>query len=260
VGGVLQFNGRSANENSPNQFRAVDITSSALAPETPDYSAAIRLLEDFSPHVIIAAASDEFLTAMIPALESQASGIEPFYLLSPWHYGSLRLPWLTERYPRLYARIAGVNWAAAPDQTIYDGYQARFDAAYPAFAGTRGNENYYDAAYYLVHAAAAAGTVTPLLGSNLVYGMRRLLSGRLEFSVGPSDLLPAFLALEVPGTSIVLNGAMGPPNFDPRTGARNEPGSVWCVDVKGTVHADVLRLDSDATLVGRFPCFDFGDP
>src|SRR6185503_2965802 len=121
-------------------------------------------------------------------------------------------------------------------------------------------ENHYDAAYYLIHAAAAAGSVTPLIGSDLVNGMRRLLSGRLSFSVGPEDLLPAFLELETPGSSIVLNGAMGPPNFDPATGARDEPGSVWCVDAQRNLHADVLRLDSDGDLVGDFPCFDFGAP
>jgi hypothetical protein len=90
--------------------------------------------------------------------------------------------------------------------------------------------------------------------------MRRLLSGRLTFSVGPDDLLPAFLELETPGSSIVLNGAMGPPNFDPATGARDEPGSVWCVDAKRSLHTDVLRLDSAGNLSGDFPCFEFGAP
>jgi hypothetical protein len=257
--GILQLNGRPLRENSDEHFRAFSIPSSALASDVPDYSDTIRLLRDFSPHVIVAAATDEFLTTIVPALEA-APDLEAFYLLSPWHIQPNLLEPLLADFPELYARLAGVNFAAAVDQTVYDDYQARFDAAFPAFAGTRGYENYYDAGYYLIHAAAAAGTVIPLLGSDLANGMLRLLSGRQAFEVGPDDLLPAFVELETPGSSIVLNGAMGPPNFDPQTGAREEPGTVFCVDELHRVRSDVLRLDADGDLIGVFPCFDFGEP
>jgi hypothetical protein len=260
TGGILEFNGHPARENSAEYFRAVSIASSVLANEAPDYSQAIQVVRDFSPHVVIAAAATEFVTTIIPALEAGTPKIEPFYLLSPWHCRADLMTELLVQLPDIHSRLVGVNYAAAEDQTIYDAYQARFDAAFPLLAGTRGYENHYDAGYYLIHAAAAAGSVTPLIGSDLVNGMRRLLSGRLSFSVGPEDLLPAFLELETPGSSIVLNGAMGPPNFDPATGARDEPGSVWCVDAQRNVHADVLRLDADGDLVGDFPCFEFGEP
>lgn len=258
--GVLKINGRPARENSADYFRAVSITASAVTPEVPDYTDAIELLREFSPHVIVALATDEILTTIIPALEADGSGTEAFYLLSPFHIRPDLLSPLLENFPGLGARLAGVNFAGAEDRTIYDEYQARFDAAFPAFAGTREYENYYDAAYYLIYAAAAAGTVVPLLGSDLANGMQRLLSGRETFSVGPDDLLPGFVALEKPGSSIVLNGAMGPPDFDPRTGAREQPGTVWCVDDAGTLHMNVLRLDAGGQLVGDFPCFDFGEP
>jgi len=258
--GILEFNGHSASENAPDQFRAVSIESSVLAGAPPDYTDAIQLLRDFAPHVIISASSTEFITTIIPALEAEAPDLAPFYLLSPWHCQSDLMDGLITRLPSVYTRLAGVNWAAAEDSTVYDQYQAHFDAAYPALAGTHGFENFYDAGYYMLYAAAAAGTVSPLMGSDLVNGMRRLLSGRFTFNVGPDDLLPAFTALETPGSSIELDGAMGPPNFDPRTGSRSEPGSVWCVDKKHALHTDVLRMDAAGNLTGTFPCFDFPAP
>jgi hypothetical protein len=260
TGGVLQFNGHSAPDNSPNYFRAVSVASSALASQTPDYTDAIQLLLGFAPHVVIAEATDEFLTTIMPAVEAEVPDLSPFYLLSPWHCQKDRMDALLTRLPAVQSRLAGVNYAGAADSTLYDEYQARFDAAFPTYAGTRGYENFYDAGYYLIYAAVGAGTVTPLMGSDLVNGMRRLLSGRLTFGVGPDDLLPAFMELQTSGTSIVLNGAMGPPNFDPRTGARDEPGSVWCVDADHTLQTDVLRLDAAGDLTGNFPCFDFPAP
>jgi hypothetical protein len=260
VDGVLQINGRPARQNSADYFRAVSIASSDLASEVPDYTAAIQLLRDFSPEIVIALGTDEILTTIIPALEIEAPDLEPFYLLSPWHDQPGPLLPLVVDFPELYARMAGVNFAAAQDRSIYDEYQARFDAAFPAFAGRGGLENHYDAAYYLIYAAAAAGSKLPLSGSDLANGMQRLLSGPVEFNVGPDDLSPAYVALEGPGSSIVLNGALGPPNFDPQTGAREEPGTVWCVDKKRAIHNDVLRLDAQGNLTGSFPCFDFGEP
>jgi len=51
---------------------------------------------------------------------------------------------------------------------------------------------------------------------------------------------------------------MGPPTFDPDTGLRHMPGSIWCIDENTHYQADVLRLDG-SELVGEFPCFDFGE-
>ena len=258
--GILNVNGRPVLENSSDTFRAVTMQSSELASNPPDYTATIQLLRDFAPHVIVAAATDGFIDTIAPALETPPPKTQPFYLLSPWNIKSDPLGRLLVKYPALYQRIAGVNFAAAEDSSVYDAYQARFDAAFPAPTDTRDHENYYDAAYYLIYAAAAAGKVSPLTGPELATGMQRLLSGRFSFNVGPDDLVPGFVALAEPGSSIQLNGAMGPPDFDPQTGARKKPGSVWCVDAARKLHMDVLRLDASGQLSGDFPCFDFDAP
>jgi len=56
--GILQINGHSARQTSDDYFRAVSIASSDLASQVPDYTAATRLLLDFSPHVVIGAATE----------------------------------------------------------------------------------------------------------------------------------------------------------------------------------------------------------
>jgi hypothetical protein len=156
-------------------------------------------------------------------------------------------------YPSIYERLAGVNAASAEDSSLYDAYTIRYQSAYSQL--DVGYENYYDAAYYLLYATGAAGSLASISGSDIARGMQRLLSGRLEFGVGPDDLPSALSALSTPNATITLNGTMGPPTWDPATGGRTDPGSVWCVDSSGTQRADVLRYDTtNHSLVGTFPC------
>jgi hypothetical protein len=150
-------------------------------------------------------------------------------------------------------RFAGVNGASALDQTLYNTYQIAFDTAYPEVAGQRGYENFYDAAYYLIYSAAAAGSVQSLGGDDLARGMGRLLTGP-SWGVGYADIPYALSALQT--GKITLNGTDGPPSFDPGTGAKLGPGSVWCVDSSLKQRADVLRYDpTSQALTGTFPCF-----
>jgi hypothetical protein len=257
--GILQFNDRAALENSDGHFLALSIPSRPFANEAIDYSSAITELVNFRPHVVIDAATDEVPETIILGLEAAAPELLPFYLLSPWNRQERLVFNLAVAVPKIDLRLAGVNWEAAVDRKLYEGYESRFEAAFKQ--SPLDTENHYDAAYYLIHAAAAAGFELPLRGSGLAKGMQRLLSGSQTFGVGPSDLLPAYVALEEPGSSIVLDGTMGPPNFDPATGARDLPGSVWCFNYKtGAIDDDVLRLTPEGTLTGTFSCFDFDVP
>src|SRR5690606_28596591 len=180
---------------------------------------------------------------------------KPFYILSPINYNDDFLVSLVSSTPGLSTRLAGINGAAAEDDSVYRTYTLAWDAAYPERAGTRGYENFYDAAYYLIYAAAAAGNQLNS-GADFSRGMGRLLSG-LQKNVGADDIPTALQALAA-GT-IQLNGTLGPPDFDARNGTRESVGSVWCIDSTGTFQADVLRYvpDADAaraSLNGTFPC------
>ena len=78
--------------------------------------------------------------------------------------------------------------------------------------------------------------------------------------------------LRNPGTTIALEGTLGPPDFVVATGTRrHRSGSVWCVTMEHgaedpfgdagprdypVFHYDELILDADGReLVGNFDCF-----
>jgi hypothetical protein len=252
----LFFNGKSAADNSPSDFAIVNVRTSIGAPAPIGYSFAIDGIRKLAPHVVIAADPDEFLDTILPGLEAGSSDPEPFYLLSPWH---VRKAPLRSLRSDTYQRVAGVTYAGADDPNAYDDYLTRFQTAYPNVDAPLGLENFYDAPYYVLYSAVAARGTWPLIGADLALGMRQLLRGPRDFSVGPNDLSLATMALEAAGASITLNGTLGPPSFDLDTGVRADTGSVWCVDAEGNTVTDVLRVGASGELVGNFPCFDFED-
>jgi hypothetical protein len=254
----ISFNGKSVTDATADEY----LSLAEAAPYTDQTTALLA----FKPHVIIADTGTEFLTKIIPVLEANwdaaAPGqAHPFYLLSPFQYNSQELQSLVAANPQIKTRLAGVNGPAAEDQTLYKTYTRAWDTAYPMKAGVRGYENFYDAAYYLTYAAAAAARGgTQSTGVDLARGMQLLLTGpgRPLHSVGTEDMPSAMRDLTT--GPITLNGTLGPPDFDPSSGTRQAAGSVWCVDSANVTQSDVLRYSNpsgtavDATLVGTFPC------
>jgi hypothetical protein len=129
----------------------------------------------------------------------------------------------------------------------------RFHGAYPDATNFLGYENFYDGAYYLLYAVAGAGNNFASGGDMANPGMRRLLIGTTSYGVGPGDM-PAAMSNLFNNFSIVLNGTMGPPDFDVLTGARTAYGSVWCVDATRETQSDVLKyIAATKELEGSFP-------
>jgi hypothetical protein len=262
----LLFNGLSVSENraaSPSNY----LTVTTSLNETASANAVQQLL-DFKPHVIISAAGKEFDANIIPGVERgwvAASGGQdkPFYILSPYNYNEPKLADTLLTNGTVRSRLVGVNGAGAVSPTNYNDYIGRWEAAFPEDRDVRGYENYYDAVYYLMYAAAAAARNTSVSsGEDLGDGMRRLLRGPSTFNVGDDDMPAAMAALQ--STSIELVGTLGPPDFDETTGVRQTAGSVWCVNAARSAVADVLRYSqtdpndpTTATLTGTFPpaCF-----
>jgi hypothetical protein len=251
----LRFNGKSVDDNRPDNYRGFNIDSST------DSSVATQVqgLIDLQPTVIISAAETQFLVRIIPQVEASwpdPGPPRPFYLLSPYNYNDAALKELVASNPQLVARMAGVNGAAAVDPANYRQYFGNWGDAYPELRDESGYENFYDAAYYLLYSIAAAAQ--PLNGDNIAFGMNRLLSGP-AYNVGPTDMPNALQALGVASATIQLNGTLGPPDFNRINGTRNSPGSVWCIDQSGTYHADVLRYSlvgndpMQSTLTGEMP-------
>jgi hypothetical protein len=123
-------------------------------------------------------------------------------------------------------------------------------------------ENFYDAPYFLLYAAAASNAEQPG-GADLARGMLRLLEGT-PLAVGEEDI-PAVLAeLNAgPNASVALEGTLGPPDFDAQTGARKHtPSAAFCITGGGdealAYRHDALRYDPERdVLTGSFDCFPF---
>jgi hypothetical protein len=258
---TVKFNGKSVADNlNDGNFKSIGITS-VYGNKNADLTTQIQAVLNFKPHIIIADAADEFLSKMIPAIESgwaAAAGSQnkPFYLLSPYHFNNPAMASMLQTNASVRLRFAGVNVASAVDQTLYNTYQIAFSAAYPEATDELGYENFYDAAYYLIYSAAAAGNVASLSGDDLARGMGRLLSGP-AYGVGQKDIPNALQALQSSSQAkITLNGTDGPPSWDPGTGGKIGAGSVWCIDSSNKQRADVLRYDDTSKmLTGTLPCF-----
>jgi hypothetical protein len=245
VSGIV-FNDGTVDDNDSSTFQEILIrTSDSPTDLEPD----VTTLLEFKPHVIIALGENEFLTGILTPLESRwnaetAMAPRPFYLFSPYQ---VNMPLFASKLGtnQLRQRTAGVNSAKAKDRKLYNTYVGKFRAAYASdmFDSYDDQENFYDAAYYTIYAAAAVIGNTPgLKGADLVRGMNKItdMSSSQLFGVGTADISRALNALEL--GSIQLVGALGPPNFDDN-GGRKTPGSVWCVDSSNQFRTDVLTYD-----------------
>jgi len=254
----LVFNGQAALDNYPETFRLIDIDTVYGDPQAAeDQSGVVAQLLDFAPHVVIAMAANEFLSDVIPLLESRwqsdvSAQARPFYVLSPYHLDNVELPRALESDSTISQRMVGVAYASADDQRVYRDYLLRLEQAYPELVGQTSHlrqENFYDAPYYLLYAAAAAGDVAVLRGEDLARGMSRLMAGP-SYEVGRDDMVDVFAFLQsAPENTLTLRGTLGPANFDATTGERADVGSVFCVTAGGQTIADVIRYDAQ---IGSF--------
>ena len=277
VEAVLQWNGQSLAQNAAaGLYKSVSMDSILNGTDlsTIDVSTAVSTLVDFRPNVIVSFASSEFVK-MLEVLEYDWQSTtdagepnpSPFYLVGPYNMVSQELlDWVgagsgaaTEARRK---RVAGVGVAAPTDTHELVAYENRFLGAFPNGQADLGQENYYDAMYYMVYSIVGAGRVPTLAGPNLGQGILRLLSGN-SYDEGPgSSMGEIFGALSAPNGTVSLFGADGPPDFNLATGARIGQGSVYCVsrDVSSGAPGfsyDVLTLSSsgDGGLGGTFPCY-----
>jgi hypothetical protein len=193
---------------------------------------------------------------LIDAKARERGSRQPFYVVPPFVATSSEfLAAMTDS--SLRTRVVGVNVAAAEDSTMYNGYLTRARLLAPEVVNVEAMENFYDSVYFLLYAAAAAGTTGELTGSKLRDGMLRLLAGESR-KIGPAEI-PTILDILTRDSqsSISFQATMGDPLFDLDTEARIVPGSIFCVREDLTFAYDVLRHNRESgALYGTFPCFD----
>jgi hypothetical protein len=248
--------GPSSDEPCPN-FLARTIPSSGVP---GDYTDTIDALNAFQPHVIVSVTGPAFVTNVLEALEvvwPASNPVKPFYLLGPYHAS---LPEMADAVTSgnstqcngvgcpLRSRVLGINFESARDAAVLNSYRTRFATSYSQYPINF--ENFYDAAWYMLYAIAGAGDVA-LTGDAIARGMGRLVKPdpSPEYAVGPSAVSDVLFALaNLPSSSgIQLDGTMGPPDFDPASGARKTLGSGYCIALNGVFMYDVLRYESTGT-------------
>jgi hypothetical protein len=255
----LSFNAISAHDNAPAHYLRLKIDSDRVN-QLPTTTTEFEVLRAFDPDVIVAAAGDEFVNSIMwPLEQNRAVGRRaPFYVFSPTALNLWWLHRLVTKMPGLERRIVGVHTAAAEDDGLYRAYLSSFAGEFPLKPGA-GTGNFYDAIYFLLYAAAAAGPGPELTGPDLARGMVRLLGGQ-RVDVGVTQIPGTVGLLQSADNTLALHGTMGPPSFDVATGARRGRGNVWCmrvVDGVPTAMLDALVYDpSSDSLHGEFVCND----
>lgn len=171
-----------------------------------DYTTAVDTLNDFQPDVIVSITGAAFVSRVLDPLETVWDELRlarPFYLMGPYSAG---LPELADAVvsstqqneqcngspcPKLTSRLIGINYESARNPAVVTSYRTRIHTQYPQAPDFYSNfENFYDAAWYLFYAIAAAGDV-PLTGSEIARGMGRLIkpaTAQNTFAVGPNDV------------------------------------------------------------------------
>jgi hypothetical protein len=272
VDGALKLNGKSAAQNGDEHYRRYTVQQTPTD-QGESFAEALQGIFEVRPHIVVPIGDERYLRDLVGILEGAWAQVPdgqraPFYLLSPYHAGSAALISALAAFPSLSERVVGVAAAAARKSEVYAAYRRNLQGLYPDRTDLEGGENFYDAAYFLLFAVAAAGAAPELSGQQIDAGMTRLVAGT-EFSMGQAQIGDVLLALRDPAASIALEGTLGLPDFDVETGTRRRgEGSVWCVtrdaEQRPAFHYDVLVVDESkprvapalppSSLVGELGC------
>ncbi len=264
-----------------------------LSEGTTEATAAAQALADFRPNIVVSFGSEEFVST-VEVLDgfdwsTSTMGPKPFYVVGPYNEGSPTLTAWIGSDDSKRVRLAGINFASAPaTDPVLSTYTNDFVMTFPqAPASATAYNNYYDAMYFAVYSLAGAANVVPLTGTAAAGGMIDLTYASppgASVDMGAASIATVESTLTLPGTlsKISLNGTLGPPDFNQKTGDRVGQGDVYCVarypedagiDDAGNTLAlqpyyvnDVLRLEAAdggspadggvPDLEGTFPCFD----
>ncbi len=254
---TVRFNDKSVGENLVDEnYLPVNVTSTASS-----YATQIAALRAFKPHIVLATTMVEFPATIAPQIEQNwdmdaAGQARPFYILSPWVYGSGQAANFASNAD-IRSRVIGLNAPAASNPTLFVKYLSDWLATF----GENGmaTENIYDATYFLLYSALAAGERLQT-GDDLLRGMGRLISPSGQpFNVGFDHLADAAFLLNTTNANISLTGTLGPPNFD-NNGGRADSGTVWCYNSAGLLQSDVMTYNKesgemDGSLDACFPGF-----
>lgn len=181
------------------------------------------------PDVIMPLGTTEFVTDMLPTIESgwHPSAPPPWYILPEG-----------DRVGELVTYVNGNSAAALPERVVGTAPGPRKSMLYRGFADRFGGEFdqrdpgnlaefAYDAAYLLLYATAITGQRYPT-GGALAEALKNVTCGRNPVQVGPQKFSNYF-KLAQDQQCIDFEGASGPLDFDNATGEAVSDIAVWCL-------------------------------
>jgi len=200
--------------------------------ETVNWQEHIQKILRYSPNIILAMGTGEFVSQMMQGIEDQWSLSEPrpWYLL-PEGDRVTELQTLVAKNPGLHLneRILGTA-PGARRSPLYSGFATRFRGAFDNRDPGNLAEFGYDAAYLVAYAIAIANKPSPV-GRELASALQHVSCkdmGKTNVPVGPGDFSRYFTAA-ANQACIDFEGASGPLDFNPDTGEALSDIATWCM-------------------------------
>ena len=200
--------------------------------ETVDWQEHIQKILRYSPNIILALGTGEFVSQMMQGIEDDwnPSQPHPWYLLPEGdRVTELSALVANNSHYHLNERILGTA-PGARRSPLYSGFATRFRAAFDNRDPGNLAEFGYDAAYLVAYAIAVANKASPT-GRELANAMRRVSckeTGKTNVPVGPQGFSGYFTAAANQGC-IDFEGASGPLDFNPDTGEALSDIAIWCM-------------------------------
>lgn len=242
VAGKLSFNNKSAEQNRPNNYDAVEYEADPNAEGAVfAYNNAKAKIAAMHPHVIIPIGhADIAVNVLVPAEEAWSeSSYRPLYAANdglleatPETYGYTPSAGLSFRQR---ARFIGVYYKTDTNKAFIGAYNARFPETQTYDADIQGVA--YDAFYLTALATAAIGD-KEINGTNIAKGVERLLPladpEKVVRGLGVSlnGIAPALDALGK-GKNVDLEGCGGGLDFNVRTGEYSFQSGTLCYPSDG---------------------------
>jgi ABC-type branched-subunit amino acid transport system substrate-binding protein len=195
-----------------------------------DWPSHIDKIIRYSPNIILAMGTGEFVSSMMQGIEDRwtPSLPRPWYLLPEGD----RVTELSDlvadnRSYELNERILGTA-PGARRSPLYSGFEKAFRGAFDNRDPGNLAEFGYDAAYLVAYAIAIANKASPT-GRELANALRNVsCKDKTKVPAGSNGFSGYFARAEIDGC-IDFEGASGPLDFNPDTGEALSDIGMWCV-------------------------------
>ncbi|MCC6668261.1 MAG: ABC transporter substrate-binding protein [Polyangiaceae bacterium] len=217
--GLIQFNGKGANDNG-NNFLRVD-----YKPDTKDFKPTVSTVLAQAPQIVVLVGTTEAVESIFAGLKADPNANKRIYLFSDGG----KIEQLLTSAGALRPNVFGT--APGRETPQYQAFQSRFKAQNQNKVPGSYAEHAYDATYLAAYALVATSEQTAS-GIAMIDGLSRSVGGA-KIVAGPSQVNTAFAALLEPGGKINYDGVSGPLDFDVKKGEAPADIDVWCITSAG---------------------------